>query len=221
MRWGDPDFHWLTFLREWGPELDENSAGLYLLVFPDCFRLARSPGTVDTCVSDLHSGSTKVHLCSLTPAFQLASLTLLFPFSGVLSLSLAFDKIWSRLSSASGRICGPGVLCVDILSLKWVPRSRQRCKGSSRKSHSAPSPSYVLQCDRLEVLYLGQYIWYYTLSPICLLASVSGIVRMQNGKEVRLPQISNTHHRVQAFMGSFCLIWIMVLTCPPHKGIWV
>lgn len=183
-----------------------------------------------TCSEPMHGG----YLCfwsafrkqqgaslSQAPAFQLASLTLLFSFSGVLSLSLAFDKIWSRLPLAAGRLCGPGVLCVDILSLKWVPRSRLRWKGSSRKSHSAPSPSYVLQHNRLEVLYLGQYIWYYTLSLICLLVSISRIVRMQNGKEVGIPKISNTHHRVQAVMGSFCLIWIMVLTCPPSKGIWV
>ena len=111
MRWGDSDFHWFTFPREWGPEL-EQFWPLYSYIL--WFRLALHPYIVGTCASDLHSGSNKVCLCSLAPAFQLASLTLLFSFSGVLSLSLAFDKIWSRLPLSAGRVHeGPGVHCVD------------------------------------------------------------------------------------------------------------
>lgn len=164
MKWGYPDFNWFTFPREWGPDVEWEQWGPLPSCFL-CFRLALSPCTVGTCASDLHPGSNQVHLCSLAPGFQLASPTLLFPFSGMLSLSLAFDKIWSRLPSGTWQgMWTWSSLHRFILSVKWVLRSRLRWKGSSSKFHSAPSPSCVLQCDGIEALYLGQYIWYYTLS---------------------------------------------------------
>lgn len=174
-RWGDPDFCWFTFSTEWGLELDENSAGLSDLLGAHAWGIPVFLIHIQEAQSaSLFSGSSIPACLSHS-----ARCFCFFFFSpGVLSLSLAFDKIWSRLPSAARRLDEPGVLCVDILSLRWVPRSRLRWKGSSRKSHSAPSPSYVLQHDRLEVLYLEQHIWYYILSLICLLVFTYRIVRM-------------------------------------------
>lgn len=102
---------WSAFPRGWAPELEWGQCWPLPSYFLWLFETFSEPVPGGCPCSG--TGSNQVHLCSLALALQLASFTLLPSFSGVLSLSLAFDKMWSRPPSGSWQGMGPGVHCVD------------------------------------------------------------------------------------------------------------